>query len=203
MARIAGQPHTRRMFFTPPTILTWTRIFAIPIIMGVYFLQIPVATQNLISALLFIVFAITDWLDGFLARKLNMTSSFGAFLDPVAGTPNLTGAPWLGSTALAALVTVGARSALFLPYADLGLIVVDVVVAVLHAERQFGGEKQQPFEPLQELRAADDRQSVGAAVGFAGVFELFVGRAFAQLVDFRFQRTAQHDVGTTDRKSVV
>ena len=52
--------------------------------MGVYFLQIPVATQNLISALLFIVFAITDWLDGFLARKLNMTSSFGAFLDPVA-----------------------------------------------------------------------------------------------------------------------
>ena len=72
------------MFFTPPTILTWTRIFAIPIIMGVYFLQIPVATQNLISALLFIVFAITDWLDGFLARKLNMTSSFGAFLDPVA-----------------------------------------------------------------------------------------------------------------------
>ena len=57
--------------------------------------------------------------------------------------------------------------------------VVDVVVAVLHAERQFGGEKQQPFEPLQELRAADDRQSVGAAVGFAGVFELFVGRAFA------------------------
>ena len=72
------------MFFTPPTILTWTRIFAIPIIMGVYFLPIPVATQNLVSAVLFVVFAITDWLDGFLARKLNMTSSFGAFLDPVA-----------------------------------------------------------------------------------------------------------------------
>lgn len=72
------------MFFTLPTILTWTRIVAIPIIMGVYFLPIPVATQNLTSTLLFIAFAITDWLDGYLARKLNMTSSFGAFLDPVA-----------------------------------------------------------------------------------------------------------------------
>ncbi|MDO5652598.1 MAG: CDP-diacylglycerol--glycerol-3-phosphate 3-phosphatidyltransferase [Brachymonas sp.] len=72
------------MFFTPPTILTWTRIVAIPIIMGVYFLRMPLATQNQISAVLFVVFAITDWLDGYLARKLDMTSSFGAFLDPVA-----------------------------------------------------------------------------------------------------------------------
>lgn len=72
------------MFFTLPTILTWTRIIAIPIIMGVYFTELPVATQNLISTLLFIGFAITDWLDGYLARKLNMTTAFGAFLDPVA-----------------------------------------------------------------------------------------------------------------------
>ena len=41
-------------------------------------------TRNLIAALMFMVFAATDWLDGFLARKLNQTSSFGAFLDPVA-----------------------------------------------------------------------------------------------------------------------
>ena len=72
------------MFFSPPTILTWTRIVAIPIIMGVYFLPIPVATQNLVSSLLFIIFAITDWLDGYMARRLNMTTAFGAFLDPVA-----------------------------------------------------------------------------------------------------------------------
>ncbi len=72
------------MFFTLPTILTWTRIVAIPIIMGVYFLPIPAGTQNLISTLLFIIFAITDWLDGYLARKLRMTTAFGAFLDPVA-----------------------------------------------------------------------------------------------------------------------
>jgi cardiolipin synthase (CMP-forming) len=72
------------MFFTIPTILTCTRIVAIPLIVGVFYSSLPVATQNLVATTLFIVFALTDWLDGFLARKLNQTSSFGAFLDPVA-----------------------------------------------------------------------------------------------------------------------
>ncbi len=72
------------MFFNPPTLLTWTRIVAIPLIMGIYYTPMKPHTQNLIAAVLFIVFALTDWLDGFLARKLNMTSAFGAFLDPVA-----------------------------------------------------------------------------------------------------------------------
>ena len=49
--------------------------------------------------------------------------------------------------------------------------VVDAVVAVLHTERQFGREEEQPPETLQELRAADDRHTVGAAVGLAGVFD--------------------------------
>jgi cardiolipin synthase (CMP-forming) len=72
------------MFFTIPTLLTWSRIVAIPLILGVYYMGLPMATANLVATLLFVVFAWTDWLDGFLARKLNQTSSFGAFLDPVA-----------------------------------------------------------------------------------------------------------------------
>ena len=72
------------MFFTIPTILTWTRILAIPLIVGVFYLGLKPETQNLIATVLFVVFAATDWLDGFLARKLNQTSAFGAFLDPVA-----------------------------------------------------------------------------------------------------------------------
>jgi cardiolipin synthase (CMP-forming) len=72
------------MFLTIPTILTWARIVAIPLIVGVFYTQLPVATQNLVATVLFVVFALTDWLDGYLARKLNQTSSFGAFLDPVA-----------------------------------------------------------------------------------------------------------------------
>jgi CDP-diacylglycerol--glycerol-3-phosphate 3-phosphatidyltransferase len=73
------------MFFTIPTIMTWTRIVAIPLIIGVYYLDsLSLQTQNLIATALFVLFALTDWLDGFLARKLNQTSAFGAFLDPVA-----------------------------------------------------------------------------------------------------------------------
>jgi CDP-diacylglycerol--glycerol-3-phosphate 3-phosphatidyltransferase len=75
------------MFLTIPTIMTWTRIFAIPLIVGVFYLPETMASQgekNLIATVMFVVFAATDWLDGYLARKLNQTSSFGAFLDPVA-----------------------------------------------------------------------------------------------------------------------
>ena len=72
------------MFLTIPTLMTWTRIVAIPLIVGVFYLNLPPATCNLIATVMFIVFALTDWLDGYLARRLNQTSSFGAFLDPVA-----------------------------------------------------------------------------------------------------------------------
>jgi CDP-diacylglycerol--glycerol-3-phosphate 3-phosphatidyltransferase len=72
------------MFFTIPTIMTWTRIVAIPLIVGVFSAPLEPATRNLIATVMFIAFAITDWLDGYLARKLNQTSAFGAFLDPVA-----------------------------------------------------------------------------------------------------------------------
>ena len=72
------------MFFTLPTLLTWTRIVAIPLIVGVFYLPIEQQTANMTATVMFIVFAWTDWLDGFLARRLNQTSSFGAFLDPVA-----------------------------------------------------------------------------------------------------------------------
>jgi cardiolipin synthase len=72
------------MFFTIPTLLTWTRIVAIPLLVGVFYLGLKPEVQNLIATVMFVVFALTDWLDGYLARKLNQTSAFGAFLDPVA-----------------------------------------------------------------------------------------------------------------------
>ena len=72
------------MFLTIPTLLTWARIAAIPLIVGVFYLPLDERTCNLIATVLFVVFALTDWLDGWLARKLNQTSAFGAFLDPVA-----------------------------------------------------------------------------------------------------------------------
>lgn len=82
--RPAPVPKYRMKFWTIPTIMTWTRIVAIPLIVGVFYTDIPTADRNLIATVMFVVFAATDWLDGYLARKLNQTSSFGAFLDPVA-----------------------------------------------------------------------------------------------------------------------
>ena len=81
----AGQHGTiDRMFFNLPTLLTWARIVAIPLVVGVFYLDLQEATRNAVATALFIVVALTDWADGYLARKLNQTSAFGAFLDPVA-----------------------------------------------------------------------------------------------------------------------
>lgn len=77
-------PKSPPMFFTLPTILTWTRIVAIPLIVGVFYAPLDTATANLVATVMFIIFAWTDWADGYLARKLKQTSAFGAFLDPVA-----------------------------------------------------------------------------------------------------------------------
>jgi cardiolipin synthase (CMP-forming) len=72
------------MFWTIPTLMTWARIAAIPLIVGVFYLPIAPMHRNEIATVMFVVFAATDWLDGFLARRLNQVSAFGAFLDPVA-----------------------------------------------------------------------------------------------------------------------
>jgi len=73
------------MFFNIPTLLTWARIVAIPFIVGVYYVPgIDMPMRNLLATVMFVVFAATDWADGYLARRWNQTSAFGAFLDPVA-----------------------------------------------------------------------------------------------------------------------
>jgi CDP-diacylglycerol--glycerol-3-phosphate 3-phosphatidyltransferase/cardiolipin synthase len=75
------------MLFNLPNLLTWLRILAIPLLIAVFYLPASWLTmyeRNLISSILFAAAALTDWLDGYLARRLNQTSAFGAFLDPVA-----------------------------------------------------------------------------------------------------------------------
>ncbi|MBL8440001.1 MAG: CDP-diacylglycerol--glycerol-3-phosphate 3-phosphatidyltransferase, partial [Betaproteobacteria bacterium] len=75
------------MPFNLPILLTWLRIVAIPLLIGVYYLPAEWVSdyeRNLFATVLFVAAAITDWADGYLARKLNQTSAFGAFLDPVA-----------------------------------------------------------------------------------------------------------------------
>ena len=72
------------MFLTIPTLLTWARIAAIPLIVVVFYLPLDAGSRNLVATVMFVFFALTDSFDGWLARKLNQASAFGAFLDPVA-----------------------------------------------------------------------------------------------------------------------
>jgi cardiolipin synthase (CMP-forming) len=83
------------MPFNLPIFLTWLRIVLIPLVVGVFYvpdLMMAVPSKNLAAAVIFILAALTDWFDGFLARKLNQTSAFGAFLDPVADKLMVTAA---------------------------------------------------------------------------------------------------------------
>ncbi|TAK92218.1 MAG: CDP-diacylglycerol--glycerol-3-phosphate 3-phosphatidyltransferase [Burkholderiaceae bacterium] len=70
-----------------PILLTWLRILAIPFVVGVYSFPddwLTLEERNWIATALFVLAALTDWLDGYFARRWNQTSAFGAFLDPVA-----------------------------------------------------------------------------------------------------------------------
>ncbi|HAT31822.1 MAG TPA: CDP-diacylglycerol--glycerol-3-phosphate 3-phosphatidyltransferase [Janthinobacterium sp.] len=83
------------MPFNIPILLTWLRVALIPLVVGVFYLPplwLPQSDQNLAATVIFIVAAITDWFDGFLARRWNQTSAFGAFLDPVADKLMVAGA---------------------------------------------------------------------------------------------------------------
>ena len=65
-----------------PNILTMIRVLAIPVLVLVFYL--PFKWSDMCAAALFLAAGVTDWLDGYLARRLNQTSPLGAFLDPVA-----------------------------------------------------------------------------------------------------------------------
>lgn len=70
-----------------PNLLTWLRIVLIPLFVGIFYFEkswVSLPHQNLVATVIFTLAAVTDWFDGWLARKLNQTSAFGAFLDPVA-----------------------------------------------------------------------------------------------------------------------
>ena len=79
--------YTSYMPFNIPNLLTWLRILLIPVFVSVFYLSNDTLSphlKNVISTNVFLLAAFTDWLDGYLARKLNQFSAFGAFLDPVA-----------------------------------------------------------------------------------------------------------------------
>ena len=73
--------------FNLPNLVTLSRIVMIPLFVGIFYAPdswLGLEHKNLAATMIFVLAAVTDWLDGWLARKLNQMSAFGAFLDPVA-----------------------------------------------------------------------------------------------------------------------
>lgn len=103
------------MPFNVPIFLTWLRIVLIPLVVGVYYLPTTCLTpvqMNWVACAIFVLAALTDWFDGFLARRWNQTSAFGAFLDPVADKLMVAAALLMllqmgRINALAALIIIG------------------------------------------------------------------------------------------------
>lgn len=89
-----------------PNILTLSRIIMIPVFVVIFYL--PMGWSYLVSAAIFAFAAATDWLDGYLARKLDQSTPFGAFLDPVADK-------LMVAVALAVLIEEHAAIALTIP----------------------------------------------------------------------------------------
>src|SRR3954462_12449868 len=108
------------MFFNTPNLVTMSRIILIPLIIGLYYVPLDwlsMEARNQAATAVFILAAVTDWLDGYLARKLNQMSAFGAFLDPVADKLIVVGALvvllQLGRVdALVALIVIGREIAI-------------------------------------------------------------------------------------------
>jgi cardiolipin synthase len=78
-----------------PNLVTLSRIILIPLLIGIYYLPegtLSEESKNITATSIFIFAGITDWLDGYLARRLNQMSAFGAFLDPVADKLIVVGA---------------------------------------------------------------------------------------------------------------
>ena len=100
--------------------ITMSRIILIPLIIGLYYAPsdwLSMETRNQAATAVFILAAVTDWLDGYLARRLNQMSAFGAFLDPVADKLIVVGALvvllQLGRVdALVALIVIGREIAI-------------------------------------------------------------------------------------------
>ncbi len=103
------------MPFNIPILLTWLRVALIPLVVGVFYVPdfyLSPYEKNVASTIVFIVASVTDWFDGFLARRWNQTSAFGAFLDPVADKLMVAGAllvlvQWDRVNAVIAFIIIG------------------------------------------------------------------------------------------------
>ena len=169
--------HNQCMFLTWPTIVTWARIVAIPLIVGVFYLPLDSLTRNLLATVMFVVVALTDWLDGWLARRLKQTSAFGAFLDPVADK-------FLVCASLLVLVELSRVHAL------IALVIIGREIAITSLREwmaQIGAARSVAVHMLGKLKTVSQMVAIP--------FLLYDGRLFG-LIDTRLWGTALMGVAT-------
>jgi CDP-diacylglycerol--glycerol-3-phosphate 3-phosphatidyltransferase/cardiolipin synthase len=131
--------------FNFPLFLTWCRIVAIPVFVAVLYVPedwLTERTANVVSMWIFIGAAVTDWLDGYLARRWNQTTSFGAFLDPVAD-----------KLMVAAALIVLTEKGLVNPFAALIIIGREITISALREwMAQIGQSKSVAVNILGKLK---------------------------------------------------
>jgi CDP-diacylglycerol--glycerol-3-phosphate 3-phosphatidyltransferase len=156
---------TRPVQFNFPIFLTWMRILAIPVFVAVLYVPeewISERNANVTSMWIFIAAAVTDWLDGYLARRWNQTTSFGAFLDPVAD-----------KLMVAAALIVLTEKGLVDPFASLIIIGREITISALREwMAQIGRSKSVAVNILGKVKTVTQLVAIpfllfnGSLLGF-------------------------------------
>lgn len=166
------------MPFNIPILLTWLRVALIPLVVGIFFLPDAWMTdyeRGLSATVVFVVAALTDWFDGYLARKLDQTSAFGAFLDPVADKLMVAGA-------LLLLVQLGRTNAV-IAFVIIGREIA--ITALREWMAQIGASKSVAVSSLGKIKTAAQMIAIPMllyAYPLFGVIDtLFVGQRLIEV----------------------
>ncbi|HTI18650.1 MAG TPA: CDP-diacylglycerol--glycerol-3-phosphate 3-phosphatidyltransferase [Trinickia sp.] len=140
------------MPFNFPIFLTWLRIVLIPLIVGVFYLpdaMMGEVYRNIVACAIFMLAALTDWFDGYLARKWNQTSAFGAFLDPVADKLMVTAALLV----LVQLARIGAAIALVIVGREIAISALREWMAHIGASKSVAVNRLGKFKTACQMIA--------------------------------------------------
>ncbi len=161
-----------------PILLTWLRVALIPLVVGIFFVPDAWMTEyerGLAATVVFVVAALTDWFDGYLARKLNQTSAFGAFLDPVADKLMVAGA-------LLLLVQLG-RSNAVITFVIIGREIA--ITALREWMAQIGASKSVAVSSLGKVKTAAQMIAIPMLLYayplFGVVDTLFIGERLLEI----------------------
>jgi CDP-diacylglycerol---glycerol-3-phosphate 3-phosphatidyltransferase len=199
------------MPFNIPIALTWLRIVLIPVFVAVYYLPdtwlMPVA-KNWTAMSIFAAAAITDWLDGYLARRWGETSAFGAFLDPVADK-------LMVAAALILLVQLGRAEA----YLAIIIIGREIAISALREwMAQLGKTKNVAVAFIGKVKTAAQMTAIIALLlyeplfgvvptALLGTIALWVAAILTLWSMFHYLRLAaphlRGDVATTERRTTT